>query len=117
MHLPGFSAGASLSRTNGVYHWRPPTSELRQAITFTQDLGLTGYRMPESCTLAWLLCTLWQDPDSCNFYNTFPACNPCTVQCDEKCKPDPEVIDPSTGYGTMDCVDSHCAPFKRFCLY
>jgi hypothetical protein len=48
---------------------------------------------------------------------TSPVCNPCLVTFDQKCKPDPEVIDPGTGYGTMDCTDSHCAPFKVFCRY
>jgi hypothetical protein len=84
MRIPSFSAEASLVRSNVEHRSRPQIDESRRVFAIPQDLGsdgiaTIGYRMPETCTVAWVLCTLWQDPWSCFVYYTLPQCNPLHV--------------------------------------
>jgi hypothetical protein len=84
MRTPGFGAEASLVRSHVEHRSRPQIDESRRVCAIPQDLESDGiatveYRMPESCTVAWVLCTLWQDPWSCFVYYTLPQCNPLQV--------------------------------------
>ena len=84
MRIPGFGAEASLTPSPATYCSALPISWSRRVSAIPQDMGrdsatLTGYRTWESCTTAWVLCTLWQDPWSCFVYYTFPECDPLHV--------------------------------------
>ena len=93
MRIPGFSAEASLVRSDVEHRSRPQIDESRRVFAIPQDLGsemrqgigtqlgiaTIGYRMPETCTVAWVLCTLWQHPWSSFVYYTLPQCNPLHV--------------------------------------
>jgi hypothetical protein len=84
MRIPGFGAEASLVCSHVEHRSRPLIGESRRVCAIPQDLesdgiATVGYRMPESCTVAWVLCTLWQDPWSCFVYYTLPQCNPLQV--------------------------------------
>lgn len=84
MRIPGFGAEASLVRSNVEHRSRPQIDESRRVSAIPQDLGsdgiaTVGFRTPETCTIAWVLCTLWQDPWACFVYYTLPQCNPLHV--------------------------------------
>jgi hypothetical protein len=84
MRIPGFGAEASLVRSNVEHRSRPKIDESRWVSAMSQNLGSNGiatigYRTPETCTIAWVLCTLWHDPWSCFVYYTLPQCNPLHV--------------------------------------
>lgn len=115
MRLPGFSAEIALYKSNKPYRSARAGRVLSTPGVVPQWPTDKEVSTVASCGLAWLLCVWLRDPRWCHWYNTNPRCNPCTPNCEEKCKPDPAVIDPNTGYGTRNCVDSHCVPYKIFC--
>ena|SRR5262245_28073945 len=114
MSLPEFTAEESLYKTNRAYHTTLLRAGWSGSSVIAQGPADEQTSAIASCGLAWLLCIWFEDPWWCKWYNTNPRCL-CTPNCDDHCKPDPAVIDPATGYGTIECVDVHCMPYKVFC--